>query len=152
MVIVRTAEIVVDAAAVPVAVVVIVDAAVAVAVPVAAADAIVDAAVRAEEDTRSFATDLHGYEKGHGESRGPLSICLKIGFSLELHHREAGDSLEVPEIAGGYAVAEFQGRHSDQQIRERKANTFGLVLAIDMSSSKSDCNCDRMGGQSHQYS
>jgi hypothetical protein len=57
---------------------------------------------------------------------------LKFGFSLELHHREAGDSLEVPEIAGGYAVAEFQGRHSDQQISEWKANAFGLVLAIDI--------------------
>ena len=79
-----------------------------------------------------------------------LSRHLKIGFGLELHHREAWDSLEVPEIACGYAIAEFQGRHSDQQISERKANTFGLVLAIDMPRSKSDCNCDRMDGQSHQ--
>jgi hypothetical protein len=75
---------------------------------------------------------------------------LKIGFSLELHHREAWDSLEVSKIAGGYAVAEFQGRHSDQQISEWQTNAFGLVLAIDMPRSKSDWNCDRMDGKSHQ--
>ena len=43
----------------------------------------------------------------------------------------------MAEIARGYAVAEFQGRHPDQQIGERKTNTFRLVLAIDLSDTKS---------------
>ena len=37
---------------------------------------------------------------------------------LELHHRQAGDGLEVAQIAGSYAVAEFQGlllRSADRQ-------------------------------------
>ncbi len=36
----------------------------------------------------------------------------------------------MAEIAGRYAVAEFQGRHPDQQIGERKTNAFRLVLAV----------------------
>jgi hypothetical protein len=57
--IVRTAETVADAAAVPAEVAEIADAAGAVAVPVAVAE-IADAVVRAGEGTRSFDTDLHG--------------------------------------------------------------------------------------------
>ena len=42
----------------------------------------------------------------------------------------------MAEIARGYAVAEFQGCHTDQQIGERKTNAFRLVLAIDLSDTK----------------
>lgn len=56
--IVRTAEIVADAADVPAAVDVIADAADAVAVPVAA-DAIADAAVQAGEGTKKFLPRIH---------------------------------------------------------------------------------------------
>jgi len=35
---------------------------------------------------------------------------------LKPHDRQSGNHLEMAEIARGYAVAEFQGRHPDQQI------------------------------------
>ena len=63
---------------------------------------------------------------------------------LEPDHRQTGDHLEVAEIAGGYAVAEFQGRHPDQQIGERKTNAFCLVVAVDLSNTKSKRHRDRM--------
>jgi hypothetical protein len=43
----------------------------------------------------------------------------------------------VAEIAGGYAVAELQGRHSDQQIGKRKTKALCLVLAVDLPHTKS---------------
>jgi len=67
-----------------------------------------------------------------------------------LHHRQAGDSLEVAEIASGYAVVEFQGRHSDQQISEWEAQTFSLVLAVDLPDAKSDRYRDWMDAQSRE--
>jgi hypothetical protein len=48
----------------------------------------------------------------------------------KLHDRQAGDHLEVAEIAGGDAVAEFQGRDADQKIGEWKAHAFGLILTV----------------------
>ena len=41
-------------------------------------------------------------------------------------------------------------RHADQQIGERKANAFGLTLAIDLPRAKSHWTRDRMDGQSHE--
>jgi len=67
-----------------------------------------------------------------------------------LHHRQAGDSLEVAEIASGYAVVEFQGRHSDQQISEWEAQAFSLVLAVDLPDTKSDRYRDWMDAQSRE--
>lgn len=58
--------------------------------------------------------------------------------------------MEGAEIAGGYAVVEFQGRYSDQQIGKRKAHTFGLVLAVDLTDAKSDRRCDWMNRQGRQ--
>jgi hypothetical protein len=43
----------------------------------------------------------------------------------------------VAEIAGGYAVAELQGRHSDQPIGKRKTKALCLVLAVDLPHTKS---------------
>jgi hypothetical protein len=37
-----------------------------------------------------------------------------LGQGLELHHRQARNSLKVAEITGGNAVAEFQGLYPDQ--------------------------------------
>jgi hypothetical protein len=67
-----------------------------------------------------------------------------------LHHRQAGNSLEVAEIASGYAVVEFQGRHSDQQISEWEAQAFSLVLAVDLPDAKSDRYRDWVDGQSRE--
>ncbi len=36
----------------------------------------------------------------------------------------------MAEIAGGDAVAEFQGRDADQKIGEWKAHAFGLILTV----------------------
>ena len=69
---------------------------------------------------------------------------------LELDHRQSGDHLEVAEIAGCYAVAEFQGRHPNQQIGERKTDAFRLVLAIDFTGTKSNRRADWMNGQGHE--
>ena len=63
---------------------------------------------------------------------------------LKLDDRQTRDHLEVAEIAGGYAVAEFHGRHADQQIGERKTNAFRLVLTVDLSNTKSKRPRDRM--------
>ena len=38
----------------------------------------------------------------------------------------------MAEIAGGNAIAEFQGRYPDQQIGEWKAHSFGLILTVDL--------------------
>jgi len=54
------------------------------------------------------------------------------------------------EDCQGYAVAEFQGRHSDQQIGEWEAHAFSLVLAVDLPDAKSDRYRDRMDGQSRE--
>ena len=56
----------------------------------------------------------------------------------------------MAEIAGGHAIAKFQGRHSDQPIGERKADAFRLVLAVDLAGTKSDWHSDRMDGQSYE--
>ena len=56
----------------------------------------------------------------------------------------------MAEIASGYGVAEFQSRDTDQQIGERQAHAFGLVLAIDLSDAKGDWNRDRMDRQSRE--
>jgi len=53
----------------------------------------------------------------------------------------------VAKIAGGYAVAEFQGCHTDQQIGEWKAHSFCLILAVDLPHAKSDWHSDQMNGQ-----
>jgi hypothetical protein len=53
----------------------------------------------------------------------------------------------VAEIAGGDAVAEFQGRDADQKIGEWKAHAFGLILTVDLPDAKSDHHRDRMNGQ-----
>jgi hypothetical protein len=53
----------------------------------------------------------------------------------------------VAEIAGGNAVAEFQGRDADQKIGEWKAHAFGLILTVDLPNAKSDRHRDRMNGQ-----
>ena len=54
--------------------------------------------------------------------------------------------MEVAKIAGGYAVAEFQGCHTDQQIGEWKAHSFRLTLAVDLPHAKSNWHGDRMNG------
>jgi hypothetical protein len=66
---------------------------------------------------------------------------------LELHHIEAGNSLKVAEIAGGYAVVKCQGRYSDQQIGKWKSDAFSLALTIDLAYTKSNRHRDRMDGQ-----
>ena len=66
---------------------------------------------------------------------------------LELDHRQSGDHLEVAEIAGGNAVAEFQCRDADQKIGEWKAHSLGLILTVDLPDAKSDHHRDRMNGQ-----
>ena len=42
----------------------------------------------------------------------------------------------MAEIAGGDAVAEFQGRDADQKIGEWKAHAFGLILTVDLPNAK----------------
>ena len=41
---------------------------------------------------------------------------------------------------------EFQGRDADQQMGERKAYAFRLVLAVDLTDAKSNAYRDRMNG------
>ena len=41
---------------------------------------------------------------------------------------------------------EFEGRDADQQIDERKAYAFRLVLAVDLTDAKSNGYRDRMNG------
>ncbi len=53
----------------------------------------------------------------------------------------------MAEIAGGDAVAEFQGRDADQKIGDWKAHAFGLILTVDLPNAKSDHHRDRMNGQ-----
>lgn len=53
----------------------------------------------------------------------------------------------MAEIAGGDAVAEFQGRDADQKVREWKAHAFGLILTVDLPNAKSDHRRDRMNWQ-----
>jgi hypothetical protein len=67
--------------------------------------------------------------------------------ATKLHDRQAGNHLEVAEIAGGDAIAEFQCRDADQKIGEWKAHTFGLILTVDLPAAKSDHHRDRMNGQ-----
>ena len=74
-------------------------------------------------------------------------ICRRGERVLELHHRQSRDQLEVAEITGSYAVAEFQGRYSNQQIGKRNAHTSSLILAIDLPDPKSDRRRDRMKWQ-----
>ena len=52
----------------------------------------------------------------------------------------------MAEIAGGHAIAEFQGRDADQKIGEWKAHAFGLILTVDLPDAKSDHHRDRMNG------
>jgi hypothetical protein len=47
--------------------------------------------------------------------------------ALELHDCEAGDHLEVANVGRRYAIANFEGRHTDQQIRQRQPYSSGLV-------------------------
>jgi hypothetical protein len=44
-----------------------------------AADAIVDAAGLAGDDTRAFVADLNGFKQGHGASRG---LCVLSNWML----------------------------------------------------------------------
>lgn len=46
--------------------------------------------------------------------------------------------------------SQVPSRHSDQQIGERKADAFRLVLAVDLAGAKSDWHSDRMDGQSYE--
>ena len=69
-----------------------------------------------------------------------------VGQVLELHHRQARNSLKVAEIASSNGIAEFQGRYSDQQIGKWKPNPFSLVLTINLADAKSDRHRDRMDG------
>ena len=73
--------------------------------------------------TTWFRAMWHVTSQKNGISALGLQRVLGLGSYktawLEPDHRQTGDHLEVAEIAGGYAVAEFQGRHPDQQIGER---------------------------------
>src|SRR5215831_7905011 len=65
---------------------------------------------------------------------------------LEPHHRKAGDFLEVAQIVGCDAVAQFQGCDSDQQIGKRKPHSFCLALTIDLSDTRSNWYGHQMNG------
>jgi hypothetical protein len=56
----------------------------------------------------------------------------------------------MTKIARGYAVPEFQCCHTDQQIGEREANAFCLVLAVDLADTKCDRCRDLLNGQGKQ--
>ena len=65
---------------------------------------------------------------------------------LKVHDREVWDKLKMANIGGGYAVVQFQSGYADQQIRERKTNTFCLILAVDLSGAKRHGHRNRMDG------
>ena len=69
---------------------------------------------------------------------------------LELHDRQAGDALEVAQIARCHTVAEFQGCDPDQHIGKREAHAFGLVLAVDLADAKGNRHSDRINGQGRE--
>ena len=48
----------------------------------------------------------------------------------------------MAEVRCSDAVAEFHGGHPDQQIGERKADPFGLILAVDLPGTKRDWHSD----------
>ena len=50
----------------------------------------------------------------------------------------------MPDIGSGDCVPEFEGGRADQQIGERKTNSSGRVLPVDLPGAKSDRNRDGM--------
>jgi len=49
-----------------------------------------------------------------------------------LDHREAGNSLEIPEVQRRDFVAEMQGCRANQQVLERKLDAYRFLLALDV--------------------
>jgi hypothetical protein len=62
---------------------------------------------------------------------------------LERHHGQTRYQLEVSKIAGSNTVIQVQGSYSNQKIGEWKANSFGLVLTIDLPGAKRNRYSDR---------
>src|ERR1017187_1246324 len=99
----------------------------------------------------SFSWTLTWAEKDWGGR--PSWDCLSAGKDLVALQRDdlqAGDHLEVAKVGGSHAVAEFQCGHPDQQIRQREADAFGLILAVDLPGAQRDRYGDGMDGQSRE--
>jgi hypothetical protein len=73
---------------------------------------------------------------GGSALRFRIWLRVRRAGELELHHGEAGHSLEVADIGRAHAIAKLERSHTDKQAGKSNAHSSRLILAIDFSRTK----------------